>query len=330
MSNYHDKYLKYKKKYIDLKNDYEGGADQLYVFFWSSTNKPVDDIFNSISEKFTNYLNNENNNLNQPYFIDIDLSKSLNGFLNIFTYKIGDNKVEPFFKFSYGENENDGTSNKIIYKKELRFNNTSNKNEYNGKISTRSRRMQHLLPSFGKAINKYLDSSVILFNDKTNLIINRVYCEALKLQLDKIIALINTPDKLNPKERITRTKTLLEMVKMYQDLTTQDILDLQESSIGLYAGKNINGPSGTEGTVTKKVNSLSPEEKNTKIKERINDYYSKSIEIVDFGLEVPADFKFSNIDKTMFFRLKNGKFEVLNIFPNATTAPASAPTEENK
>jgi hypothetical protein len=318
MSNYHDKYLKYKKKYIDLKTEYEGGkkdVDDIYAFFWSSSNKPANDIFSSISEKYTIHLNNPTTNLNQPYYTDAnEINKAVNGVLNLFIYKLGSNKVEPFFKFTYGQD------NKITYIQNLeKESKKSNKKGYNGIVKTESRRMQHLLPSFGKAINKYLDSSVIPFNDKTDLIIKVMKPEALKLHLDKIINFINSPDKLNPIERIARTKTLLEMVKLYQDQTTSDVNTIQKSTIGLYINtSDISPPTGTEGTIVRKEQNLTEDEKKKNTKIKLSDYFNQNIEI-DLNLTFPPEFKFTNIDKTILLKPKimkgKNQFEVLNIFP---------------
>jgi hypothetical protein len=333
MSNYHNKYLKYKKKYIDLKNEYEGGSgDGIYVFLWSSSNKAANDVFNKISEGFKEFLSIENNDLNKPYYIKSDLKTDLNYILNIFTYKLGDNKVVPFFELKFKEDKQS-----ISYDKKQKLNGSTKKIEYSGEIKTQSNRFDDKMKrSFEKSINKYLESSVIYFNEEKKLIINRINCETLKLQIDKIINFINIPDKLNPDERNRKTKTLLEMTKLFQDLSIQEVNQQMKHTIGVY-GDLITNPSGIEGAlITKKELKRSSEESTLssrefvkkKKNETFNDYLTKNIEI-DLYLTIPSKFKYFNIDRAMVFKLVKDKYEVLNIFPNNMTTPAKNGQPQN-
>jgi hypothetical protein len=151
------------------------------------------------------------------------------------------------------------------------------------------------------------------------LVISNIYCGTLKLQIDKIIALINTPDKLNPQERKTRTQTFLEILKFYQDLTTQDILKLQGTTIGYYTGPEslqFTGPSGTDGTITRKegVAPVSKKENESQIQTKLDEYTKQSKDI-DYALTL-NDFKFKDINRSILLKLnKKGKLEVLSIFP---------------
>jgi hypothetical protein len=102
MSEYDNKYLKYKNKYINLKilNDekYGGGCIPVKMYiFYDNKNELVNDVFNDIKTQYLNLDTSTNEKLiftgNQ---ID-NINNQLNLLLNIFRYDVGTNQIKPLF-----------------------------------------------------------------------------------------------------------------------------------------------------------------------------------------------------------------------------------------
>lgn len=225
MANYDSKYLKYKNKYINLKNEQIGGGTKDIIILYDDTNPVVNSLFQKIKDGYTNHYNTSEN-IKKKYYIDdsINLKKELNCLLNIYTYILGDNKIESEFRFKF--------------------------NNLKSLISGGSRRMQILLKPFNKAIKKYKESSKIELKDNNKkYIITNYNCDSLKLQLDQMILYINTTVNLNNSARITSTKTILELVKLHQNMADVDIIKYQSSRIGKFVTLSNNDtiipPSGT-------------------------------------------------------------------------------------
>ena len=49
MTNYDSKYLKYKNKYINLKNEHYGGGDVDIIILYDDTNTEVNNLFQTIN-----------------------------------------------------------------------------------------------------------------------------------------------------------------------------------------------------------------------------------------------------------------------------------------
>ncbi len=210
MANYESKYLKYKNKYINLKNEYNGGGDIDIIVLYDDTNPIVNNLFKNIKDGYMNHYNTKEN-IKKKYYVDdsINLKKELNCVLNVYTYVLGSNKIQSEFRF--------------------KFDNLKNL------ISGGSRRMQKLINPINKAILKYKESSKLeLKENNKKYIITNYNCDSLKLQLEQIMEFINKTENLNNIGKITATKALLELVKLYQELTTINIVKYQSTRIGKF------------------------------------------------------------------------------------------------
>ena len=210
MTNYDSKYLKYKNKYINLKNEHNGGGNVDIIILYDDTNTEVNNLFQTIKDGYTNHYNTKDNIKNKYYINDsINLRTELNCLLNVYTYILGDNKIESEFRFNF--------------------------DNLKSLIKGGSRRMQLLINPITKAIDQYKKASrIILKDDFKKYIITNYNCDSLKLQLNQLIEHINTRDNLNNVSRITATKAILELIKLYQDLTTIDIIKYQSTRIGKF------------------------------------------------------------------------------------------------
>jgi len=297
MSNYTDKYLKYKKKYINLKNisDYDkygGGGLFNVIIFYDNTNPMINDIFDKIKIDYINHIKNIQN-LNKPYYISRDrIMKNINLLLNVFFYKFCTNMVQPLLDFNLHD---------LVVS-----------NRY---IPYRS--------AFNKAKQKYIDTSTFKFNDDM-LIINKPHtCDALQLKCNNILNYIND-NNINKEDRISSIKELLNIVALYQNKATNNDLQKQTPRIGFYSLTNINSikpPSGVNAT----INIIdSKNNKDTILNENIiNDtitsnkmknYINNSERIEKLILDI-SDLKFNNINEMIYLKkVSNNKFEVINIF----------------
>lgn len=321
MSNYHNKYLKYKKKYIDLKNSYEesnlqeldggfysflnssksddGGDGNHLIFFYDKENKLVAETFTKIKEDYKKHLANTNINLNKPYVFKINLKKDLNALLNVFTYKIGDNKVLPYFTF--------GAENICL--------------EENCQSNT-SKRMKHLVAPFNKAIRLYKKTSILPFLDEKKLIITSIpTCNNLELQANQILKFIN--GRINSENRSNSTKSLLQLVKLYQELTIQEIVQYQLNRIGGYSDLlgTLTNPSGTTAeTKIEKLEEKTPEEKQKLISSELKNYLREDVvQLGQFSLKIDL-ITFNNVTDMIYLKIRgDGKAELLNIFETQTS-----------
>jgi hypothetical protein len=326
MANYDSKYLKYKNKYINLKNEYYGGGNIDIIILYDDTNIEVNNLFNTIKEGYINHYSSKDN-IKQKYYIDdsINLREQLNCILNVYTYILGDNKIESEFRFN--------------------FNNLKNVSK-NG-----SRRMQPLLIPFKKAINQYNKASRIeLKNDYVDYIITNYNCDSLTLQLNKLMDHINTNDNLNNASRITSTKALLELVKLYQNKGEVEDVKYQSTRIGQFVtltkNDNIIIPAGVtadiqiigeekeeqkenteEQTEKGKKKDVQKEIRSNKEKERekeikLKEYLREGRTELMLNLNI-SNFKFNNLNNMIQVRIskdkvkmkrKNPLIEVINIF----------------
>lgn len=303
MSNYHGKYLKYKKKYINLKNNYlnnlyekEGGGNALHIiFFYDNTNSSVNDVFLKIKENYKKYLADKMNNLDVPYTFKINFKKELNGLFNIFTYELKDNKIKPYFVF-----------------------NVDNLCLTNYCQNVTSKRMRHLVFPFKKAIDIYIKSLVMQFNLNNVLQINNTFnCNILEHQSNNILKFIN--DNINNENMTNSVKSLLQLVKIYQDLTIQEIVQYQINRIGGYAGllSSITPPNGTDETNTHiEKNDLTQEQIHNLIKNELTNYKNENIkQLGDIGLKI-SNIKFNNVNDMIYLKIKGDHAQVMNIFEN--------------
>ena len=323
MSNYEDKYLKYKKKYIDLKNeqnDLEGGnflsnlfgspepKPKSMIFFYDSTNEVATAVFDKIKKGYKDYLTNANFKLNKPYSIKNTLKTDLNGLLNIFTYTFGENKVVPYFHMDLVN------------------------------IKT-SRRMDVLQVPLSKAINTYTKASTINFDtdeSKEKTIYRFISCDNLQYQSNKILDYININGILNKEERINSTKSLLEIIKLYQNKTEADIISYLTDRIGRYVSlhETIILPSGTKGTITHTdLKFETPAAKEEDIKKKMAGYKEQTSTptyLHNYGLTITS-LSFNKLDKMIYFEMKGSgnQLDVLNIFDPFDVNTRTGNTEEN-
>lgn len=263
MSNYDKKYLKYKNKYIDLKIDYEkygGCKENKLIIFYDNTNVLVNDVFNKMKEGYNS--TKESRGIADKYYIEnknININMDLNLLLNIFRYDLNDNKVKPLFICDL---PNLYTSNRYTY----------------------------LRKPFEKAKKMYLEKSTLTFPNipKTNssevsLIINSTSDNASTKQFaERIKEFINQNDNINNGQRKQALKSLLQIIKCYQDLTTADIYLSQISRIGGYSyiDCKITPPSGINSD-TINIQFLDIQQSNTdsdENNEQENDKRNKNIE----------------------------------------------------
>ena len=306
MSNYEDKYLKYKKKYIDLKNELEGGdffgffndpPQKEIIFFYDSANLEVNKVFQEIKEAYKLSLSDDKVS-NTPFITNNDLKTKLNGLLNIYTYTFGTKTVEPYFNLNLSNifiNDNGITS----------------------------RRMQVLKNPLKKAINQYKEKSSISISPSINKFIT---CDNLKYQTDKILKEIN--DKLNNPNRISATTNLLNIMKLYQNKTEPRIISYLENRIGRVDSllTEIKPPPGTTGTITHIDEKSQNEEafQNTIIA-KMKEYNTTNTEnfLNEFVLKIDS-LEFNKLDSMIYFKTApNNKLQVLNIFEPLSTQEGS-------
>jgi tRNA splicing endonuclease len=98
MTDFNQKYLKYKNKYISLKEQI-GGNNKPVMIYYDDTDKLLD-FFKEIKEKYKQNvkeslsINNKNNISKSIYTIKI---KDINGIPNLYTYEYGSHEVKPLF-----------------------------------------------------------------------------------------------------------------------------------------------------------------------------------------------------------------------------------------
>ena len=208
MSNYTDKYLKYKKKYMNLKNisDYDkyGGGDLFNVIiFYDNTNPLVGEIFRDIKNEYIEYITNSNNNLNTPFYIKRDrIMNNINLLLNIFFYKFCTDTIHPLLEFNFND-------------------------------FMVSNRYTPYRPAFLKAIKQYRNASTFKINESSNLIINKTQtCDTLHLNCKKILNFIN--ENINIDTRKEALATLLQIVKIYQEIAGNKLIRHHTKRIGMY------------------------------------------------------------------------------------------------
>jgi hypothetical protein len=330
MTNYDSKYLKYKNKYINLKNEYYGSGNKDIIVLYDDTNTAVNNLFQTIKEGYTNHYNTKDN-IKEKYYIDdsINLRKELNCLLNIYTYILGDNKIESEFRFNFSNLQH--------------------------LIKNGSRRMQPLVIPFKKAIKQYSKASKIeLKDDYSRYIITNYNCDSLALQLNQLMEHINTNDNLNNASRITSTKALLELVKLYQTKGEVDDVKYQSTRIGQFVtlskNDNIIVPAGVTadiqiiGEEIKQEQSENSEEKTEKTEKEVKKNVQKEIELnkdkerekeiklkeylregrteLILNLNI-SNFKFNKLNNMIHLRMSNDKvkmkrtnplIEVINIF----------------
>lgn len=324
MSNYHDKYLKYKKKYVDLKNEDKlnetlrtnnkelqnsntilhsnedllnslklktGGGAEHVIFFYDNTNPLVNGFFSEIKKGYMAHVEGKNSNLNEPYITNINFDTNLNLLLNIFTYQLKDNKVKPLFK--------------------VKIENLS------------SNRMTKLRKPFKKAVKKYRDVLHFNFNDKTSdLKINNLSsCYALSMQVNKIMNFINS--QLNNTDISESLSSLLQIVKLYQELTTQEIFKYQMNRIGGYIdiiGAVVKPAGISNNTTIENIKDVKQEDVQRKLKE----YADTNLLQLDKLVLNINNLSVNNINDVIYLKMmgvnKDGsvKVEVINIFDNPT------------
>jgi hypothetical protein len=326
MTNYDSKYLKYKNKYINLKNEYNGGGSKDIIILYDDTNPILNDLFQTIKNGYTKHYGS-NENIKKKYYIDdsINLKKELNCLLNIYTYILGDNKIESEFRFKF--------------------------DNLNNLINGGSSRMQILLKPFNKALKKYKESSKIELKDTNKkYIITNYNCDSLKLQLDQILEYINKNEILNNDARITSTKALLEIVKLYQNKGEVDDIRYQSPRIGkfftLSNTETIVIPSGitadiklidesygggepssdekekeTKSEDNKEVKKYNKKDKEQETKTKLNNYVQEEKSEFSLNLNI-SSLKFNNLNNMIHLRFtknilptrKNPLIEVINIF----------------
>jgi hypothetical protein len=320
MSNYTDKYLKYKKKYMNLKNisDYDkyGGGD-LYnvIIFYDSTNPLVEKIFRTIKNDYKKYITNSNTNLNKPFYIDRDtITTNINLLLNIFFYKFCTDTIQPLLVFNFDD-------------------------------FTLSNRFTPYRPAFDKALTKYTDASTLKFNESSNLIINKTQtCDTLRLNCDKILKFIN--ENINSESRKDTLATLLQIVKIYQDKAGQTLISDHTDRIGMYIDhfgldnnmqkiniQNIIPPSGLiKNSIIIKNTKDTTTDKTTykKILPSLKAYTNGTVTTLNNLLLDITNIEFNKVTEMIYLKkVSNTKFEVINIFEPLENVTTTSNSQDN-
>jgi hypothetical protein len=249
MSNYNEKYLKYKKKYINLKNELEleGGffgkpkpqvpkyKDR--IIFYDKKNKVADHFFSDIKKQYKKYLT-YNDEFNKYFMLGKKYKRGINALLNVYTYKIGDKNA----------------NSELIFD----FNNICLKDDPCVKPKHRSGRLQKLVIPFNKAIGDYYEKSKITLEDK--LIIkddNILFApQNFRAQCDRILNHINR--SINNDSRVQATKNLLQLIELYQSKSTTSDIPYITQRLGKLTDASIIVPSGLSTEKTKeKLSGLS-------------------------------------------------------------------------
>jgi hypothetical protein len=317
MSNYYDKYLKYKKKYIDLKNGYEenlsenniflnsfnkyGGGEPTYmIFFYDNTNKLVNDFFSKIKTDYKSYTNSkEKEKKKLPFYVTSKFKKDLNLLFNIFVYTIGDTKVMPYFNLIIDD----------LHK---------------------SNRMTYLRKPFKKAVDKYIEySKCPIKNKDIDLLITKDTVDSTDLLRSKAIEIkdhINKDNILNDANRINSAETILQLIQLYQELSIIETIKEQSNRIGQYIdlkGTEIIIPSG----ITVDINFNSESLNKDSLKTNLDKYVSSNdLSINKLKLDI-TKLEFNNINDMICFKVTriNNKIqvEVTNTFDNLENTAAS-------
>ena len=370
MSNYENKYLKYKKKYIDLKNeqnDLEGGSGLFswfgspknepkpvsisgsIMFFYDNTNKVVNGIFQDIITEYKEAIDKMNIvNIHEPIVIEKtldDLEKELNGLLNVFKYILEADNIEPVYTLDLpGMILLDQNKDKSISKRMCVLTEPFNKaiNHYNAQstIKILNTQSQNTQSTNTPPSNTQSSSNGSVNNsDKNNIL---TMCDKLNKLFEIILREIN--NKINDTPRIDATKNLLQLVKLYQDLTTPTIFTNIKSFIGNFKtpDENIVSPvnpklPGTNDDLrithknidlstiplaqnkTKKSDEVKVKLENIKkaLKTKMDAYNTETTNYNSLDTYVLDIEKlvFNPVTSAIHFKIKkDGKLEVLNIF----------------
>jgi len=298
MSEYDNKYLKYKNKYINLKilNDekYGGGCIPVKMYiFYDNKNELVNDVFNDIKTQYLNLDTSTNEKLiftgNQ---ID-NINNQLNLLLNIFRYDVGTNQIKPLF---------------ICEIKNLK-------------------NFKNLIKPFEKAKKEYIKHSTFEFlnnkdkNTDKYIITDDDSFDSKKQKCINIMNYINEDNIINNDKRKEALNTLLQIIKIYQDLSTVNILLYHKLRIGNYSYINdkINSPPGMTGnmkffgvsnntdfnTIIKDNYKDEKGEINSEIINKLDVYNKDKNENTNIiiGLDYNTDVKFNKINSIIDFKL---------------------------
>ena len=178
--------------------------------------------------------------------------------------------------------------------------------------------MKFLVKPFNKAIRLYKNKSIIQFQDDNTLKITKIpTCNNLELQTNKILNYIN--GRINNEDRINSIKNLLQLVKLYQDLTIGEIVKYQQTRIGGYSDllQSVITPSGT--TTETKIEKIEPKKSNEEINSELKNFLKDNIiKIEPIALKIDS-FKFNNLNDMIYLKIKktsDGRMiaEVIDIF----------------
>ena len=237
---FYQKYLKYKKKYLELSAEIEaqeGGtepcAGKHYILFYDNTNPVIGGAITNIKNNYREKMST-GKDLDLPFKAEL-LNKDLNGIVNLFLYKYGTNYVTHKF------NLNLLGLNTVIRDK---------KNFTIAKEVNSFKKFKSFAPDNKK-------SSYEIITDKHK-VIREILPNIEITQARNIMTIIN--DVFNNKdkniERRDRFKLLLQKYAEYQRVISSDFLETKTTlltNLGDFRSpqlpESIKLPSGTNGTI---------------------------------------------------------------------------------